>query len=110
MKETAAQQSRYALGHSDRELKRLSRQAEVFEPFTRQLFQQARITRGMRVLDVGCGSGDVALLASELVGPSGKVIGCRPGHISGAASNRARTRAADWECAILRRRPDRNAI
>jgi ubiquinone/menaquinone biosynthesis C-methylase UbiE len=75
MKETAAQQSRYALGHSEQELERLSRQAEVFEPFTRQLFQQARITRGMRVLDVGCGSGDVALLASELVGPSGKVIG-----------------------------------
>jgi SAM-dependent methyltransferase len=74
MKETAAQQ-RYALGHSEQELERLSRQAEVFEPFTRQLFQQARITKGMRVLDVGCGSGDVALLASELVGPSGRVIG-----------------------------------
>src|SRR6516164_9494045 len=75
MKETAAQQSRYALGHSEQELERLSRQAELFEPFTRQLFEQARITKGMRVLDVGCGSGDVALLASELVGPSGKVIG-----------------------------------
>ena len=110
MKEALARQSRYALGHSEQELDRLSRQAEIFEPFTRQLLQQAGISRGMRVLDVGCGSGDVSFLASELVGPSGKVIGCRPGHISGAASNRARTRAADWECAILRRRPDRNAI
>lgn len=34
----------YALGHSDEELERLSRQAEVFEPFTRHLFQQAGIT------------------------------------------------------------------
>ena len=75
MKEALARQSRYALGHSKQELDRLSRQAEIFEPFTRQLLRQAGISRGMRVLDVGCGSGDVTLLASELVGPSGKVIG-----------------------------------
>ena len=75
MKEALARQSRYALGHSEQELDRLSRQAEIFEPFTRQLLRQAGISRGMRVLDVGCGSGDVTLLASELVGPSGKVIG-----------------------------------
>jgi SAM-dependent methyltransferase len=75
MKEALARQSRYALGHSEQELDRLSRQAEIFEPFTRQLLQQAGISRGMRVLDVGCGSGDVTLLASEQVGPSGKVIG-----------------------------------
>jgi SAM-dependent methyltransferase len=29
----------------------------------------------MRVLDIGCGSGDVAFLAADLVGPSGKVVG-----------------------------------
>ena len=73
MKETAARQ--YVLGHSGQELDRLSRQAEIFAPFTRQLFQQAGIGGGMRVLDVGCGGGDVALLASELVGPRGMVIG-----------------------------------
>src|SRR5262249_66897 len=39
------------------------------------LFQQAGISRGMRVLDVGCGSGDVAFLTADLVGPSGKVVG-----------------------------------
>ncbi len=75
MKQTATQQPTYALGHSEAELERLSRQAKAFEPFTRQLFQQAGITRGMRVLDVGCGSGDVALLAADLVGPGGEVIG-----------------------------------
>jgi ubiquinone/menaquinone biosynthesis C-methylase UbiE len=29
----------------------------------------------MRFLDIGCGSGDVALLAADLVGASGKVVG-----------------------------------
>lgn len=75
MKETGAQQSTYALGHSEQELDRLSRQAQAFEPFTRLLLEQAGISAGMRVLDVGCGSGDVAFLAAELVGPGGEVIG-----------------------------------
>jgi len=75
MKNTPTPQPAYALGHSDDELERLSRQAQVYEPFTSQLFQQAGITSGMRILDVGCGSGDVAFLAANLVGPSGEVIG-----------------------------------
>src|SRR5262249_54917865 len=94
MKEALAKQSRYALGHSEQELERLSRQAEIFEPFTRQLLQQAGISRGMRVLDVGCGSGDVSFLASELVGPSGKVtVPTRPyQRCSGQQSAHARSR------------------
>jgi SAM-dependent methyltransferase len=80
----------YALGHSEQELERLSRQAESFEPFTRQLFQQAGITTGMRVLDVGCGCGDVAFLAADLVGPYGEVIGIDR---AAAAVERATARA-----------------
>jgi SAM-dependent methyltransferase len=75
MKAPATHQSTYALGHSEQELERLSRQAQVFEPFTHQLFRQAGISTGMRVLDVGCGAGDVAFLAADLVGPSGEVVG-----------------------------------
>jgi ubiquinone/menaquinone biosynthesis C-methylase UbiE len=75
MKESVNQQSAYALGHSEQELERLSRQGRMFEPFTRQLFEQAGISAGMRVLDVGCGAGDVAFLAAALVGPGGEVIG-----------------------------------
>jgi len=71
----ATRQSSYALGHSEHELERLSRQAEVFAPFTRQLFEQAGVGPGMRILDVGCGAGDIAFLAADLVGPSGEVVG-----------------------------------
>jgi ubiquinone/menaquinone biosynthesis C-methylase UbiE len=71
----ARQDRTYALGHSKRELDRLSVQAVMFEPFTRQLFREAGLAPGMRVLDVGSGSGDVAFLAAEEVGPHGEVIG-----------------------------------
>jgi ubiquinone/menaquinone biosynthesis C-methylase UbiE len=90
VKETSTQQSTYALGHSEQELERLSRQAQAFEPFTRQLLQQAGINTGMRVLDVGCGSGDVAFLAADLVGPTGEVIGADR---AAAAAQRATARA-----------------
>ena len=84
-------QSFYALGHSKQELQRLSRQGQAFGPFTRQLFEEAGIGQGMRVLDVGCGSGDVAFLAASLVGLSGEVVG----------ADRERT-AVDWSNARAR--------
>jgi ubiquinone/menaquinone biosynthesis C-methylase UbiE len=90
MNKTATHQSTYALGHSDQELERLSRQAQIFEPFTRQLFQQAGISAGMRVLDVGCGCGDVAFLTADLVGATGEVIGADR---AAEAVQRARERA-----------------
>jgi SAM-dependent methyltransferase len=65
----------YVLGHSDFELQRLARQAQLLEPTTRDFFQAAGMTPGMRVLDVGSGTGDVAFLAAELVGPNGQVVG-----------------------------------
>ena len=75
MEKSADSQAFYALGHSEHELQRLSRQGEAIGPFTRQLFEEAGISRGMRVLDVGCGSGDVAFLTANLVGHDGEVVG-----------------------------------
>ena len=65
----------YVLGHSDRELERLSRQASVIGRITREFFTDAGIAPGMRILDVGSGSGDVAVTAADLVGDKGSVVG-----------------------------------
>jgi SAM-dependent methyltransferase len=65
----------YALGHSDRELDRLGRQERLIGSVTRRFFSEAGIVTGMRVLDVGCGAGDTSILAADLVGESGEVVG-----------------------------------
>ncbi|GEN10652.1 Methyltransferase domain-containing protein [Myxococcus fulvus] len=76
----SANPTKYQLGHSDEEMKRLEYQAGVFRPLTERLLRAAGLRPGMRVLDVGCGVGDVSFLIAELVGPSGEVVG-----IDGAA-------------------------
>lgn len=68
-------QAKYMLGHSEAEMRRLMLQADVLRPFTESLLINAGASSGMRVLDIGCGAGDVSLLAAELAGPSGSVIG-----------------------------------
>lgn len=65
----------YVLGHSQSELARLTRQAEFFADSTEQILIRAGLGPGMRVLDLGCGVGDVSLLAAKLVGPTGSVVG-----------------------------------
>lgn len=68
----------YLLGHSSREIDRLIRQAEMLRPITQRLLASAGIQRGMRVLDIGCGPGDVSLLLADLVGPTGYVFAIDP--------------------------------
>jgi len=63
------------MGRSDDETRRLQDRAEFFRPLTRHLFEDAGITTGMKVLDIGSGAGDVAFLVAELVGPTGVVLG-----------------------------------
>jgi cyclopropane fatty-acyl-phospholipid synthase-like methyltransferase len=58
----------YILEHSERAIRRLMLQAGILRPITERVLRGARIGRGMRVLDRGCGAGDVSMLAAELVG------------------------------------------
>jgi len=72
---TVGREQGYALGHATDELDRLVEQGRFFGDLTAQVLRQAGIARGMRVLDIGCGAGDVSFLAASLVGPEGTVIG-----------------------------------
>ncbi|MGY3578900.1 class I SAM-dependent methyltransferase [Bradyrhizobium sp. USDA 4504] len=64
----------YVLGHSKRELRRLMLQADNLRPITTRLLREIGLAPGMRVVDLGCGAGDVAMLAAEIVGASGAVV------------------------------------
>ena len=70
--------SDYVLGHSRPEIDRLQRQAEMLRPITERLLVAAGVEPGMRVLDIGCGPGDVSTLIADLVGPTGSVVGIDP--------------------------------
>jgi ubiquinone/menaquinone biosynthesis C-methylase UbiE len=50
----------YLLGQSAAETERLRLQARMFAPYTVRFLEDAGISRGMKVLDVGTGAGDVA--------------------------------------------------
>ena len=63
------------LGYSELEARRLAEQAALLEGLTAEVFRRAGLRGGMTVLDIGCGVGDVSLLAARLVGPKGAVLG-----------------------------------
>jgi SAM-dependent methyltransferase len=55
----------YPLGDTSAEHARLIRQAAIWDPFTERLFRDAGIGPGQRVLDIGSGVGDVAIVGVE---------------------------------------------
>jgi ubiquinone/menaquinone biosynthesis C-methylase UbiE len=65
----------YPLGYSELEARRLAERGALLEPLTKDVFQRAGLGPGMRVLDVGCGIGDVSLIAATMVGAQGSVLG-----------------------------------
>jgi cyclopropane fatty-acyl-phospholipid synthase-like methyltransferase len=64
----ALQQADYVLGHTSAEQQRLIRQARALAPLTERFLRDAGISSGMRVLDIGCGMGDVTMIVAQLVG------------------------------------------
>jgi len=96
----------YALGRSAAEGERLQLQHQIYGDATRSLFVTAGIGPGMRVLDIGSGAGDVAMLAADLVGPTGEVVGVEIAPETIAIAER-RVAEAGWSnvrfvCADLR--------
>ena len=84
--------TQYALGYSEQEAERLKIQAQFLRGLTETFFRSAGVGEGMRVLDVGCGVGDVAMLAADLAGPSGTVLGVDR---DAGSIDKARLRAAE---------------
>jgi 2-polyprenyl-3-methyl-5-hydroxy-6-metoxy-1,4-benzoquinol methylase len=87
----------YPLGYTEEEFRRLEQQSELISDLTEDMLRRAGIAPGMRVLDVGCGVGDVSLLAGKLVGPSGSVLGIdRSPEAIEVAEHRARLVGQSW--------------
>ena len=87
----------YLLGHSAQEQRRLAEQGVILHPITERLFRDAGLRRGMRVLDVGCGVGDVTCLVAEIVGSQGAVEGVDfAGTVLSTARSRAASRGLSW--------------
>jgi SAM-dependent methyltransferase len=62
-------------GYDREKLERLEHRSALMAPATRLILQEAGIGPAMRVLDLGTGTGGVARLAADLVGPKGRVVG-----------------------------------
>jgi ubiquinone/menaquinone biosynthesis C-methylase UbiE len=60
----------------------------------RRFLEEAGLSQGMKVLDIGCGAGDVSVLAAEIVGPSGSIVGI---DLNGAILDTARARVSEGE-------------
>lgn len=68
-------QREYFTRYQQAEEERLLAQGKVLDPLTRRVFASAGLSRGMRVLDLGSGVGNVSRIAAEFVGPDGSVVG-----------------------------------
>jgi SAM-dependent methyltransferase len=87
----------YPLGYSSEEFVRLERQGAFLRDLTEDVLRRAGLGDGMSVLDIGCGVGDVSLLAAEMVGPGGAVLGIdRSVESIDLARRRADAAGRDW--------------
>ena len=92
----------YIIAGGDAGARRLHVLARAVMPCTLDVLQRAGLRPGMKVLDVGCGSGEVTVAIAEQVGPDGRVVGMdmdeRVLTHASKAGNRAGVRV-DWRCA-----------
>ncbi len=74
--------STYVMGATEHERRRLLLQGSILNSLTDRFLRQAGLSAGMRVLDLGCGIGDVTLMAARIVGPGGSVTGLDPDSVA----------------------------
>lgn len=88
--------SAYSLGAEAPERERLIRQARELDRISERTLRDAGLRPGMRVLELGTGMGDVALLLARIVGPRGAVVGIeRDPEMIAAARERLRQAELD---------------
>ncbi|MFO7180468.1 MAG: methyltransferase domain-containing protein [Pseudomonadota bacterium] len=73
---TEVPESKYTFADVEtaRELERLRRIEQVFDPGSRRRLEVAGIARGFRCLEVGAGAGSIAAWMAECVGAEGEVV------------------------------------
>jgi ubiquinone/menaquinone biosynthesis C-methylase UbiE len=65
----------YILATGGRDIERLRLLHEVYGPGTEALFGRVGLRGGLRAIEIGCGSGNIACWVAEQVGPNGSVVG-----------------------------------
>ena len=89
---TSNRDATYTLGRTSHETTRLIEQSRIYGPSTERLCERAGISEGMRVLEIGSGAGDVALMLAKRIGSTGQVVGV---DVNADILDTARQRAAD---------------
>jgi SAM-dependent methyltransferase len=89
----ASHPEHYILATGGRDIERLRLLHQVYGPGTEALFHRVGLREGMKVVEVGCGSGNIACWVAERVGPGGSVVAIdnSPGQIE-QANAQARVR------------------
>lgn len=65
----------YILATGEAAASRLEMLEEIFGPHSRRLLEKAGLSKGLRVADIGCGTGLVSLWIATQVGAEGRVVG-----------------------------------
>jgi 2-polyprenyl-3-methyl-5-hydroxy-6-metoxy-1,4-benzoquinol methylase len=65
----------YMLAQGEADVDRLALINQLYGPSSEALLREAGLTPGLRVVEVGCGSGNMTCWLAEQVGPKGRVTG-----------------------------------